>query len=191
MTRLSYPLLKRARRVRVQVALGQTILDLSLLDTNLQQGLKGTAHHTCLHYQVWAHNFSSSLIMTGVKRASDGQASAAKRARLSIQEPDMITKDRLEAMGKDDLVAHILKLQAQILSTSQASPSPPATPGLTEEEIHRKASKARDMMEKGIKSQMKVNILHYVRSTEPRADKTQSGNPLAKPARPVSPTPAS
>ncbi|CAL8579199.1 hypothetical protein XPA_004950 [Xanthoria parietina] len=93
--------------------------------------------------------------MPGVKRASDGQASAAKRARLSNQDQDMIPKDRLEAMGKDDLVAHILKLQAQILSTSQASPSPPATPGLTEEEIHRKASKARDMMEKGIKSQMK------------------------------------
>lgn len=98
--------------------------------------------------------------MPGVKRASDGQASAAKRARLSNQDQDMIPKDRLEAMGKDDLVAHILKLQAQILSTSQASPSPPATPGLTEEEIHRKASKARDMMEKGIKSQMKVKLLH-------------------------------
>lgn len=162
MTRLSYPLLKRARRVRAQVEhfLGQIILDLVLVDTDFQQGFKGTAHRTFLHYQVCAHNFPSSLIMPGVKRASDGQASAAKRARLSNQDQDMIPKDRLEAMGKDDLVAHILKLQAQILSTSQASPSPPATPGLTEEEIHRKASKARDMMEKGIKSQMKVKLLH-------------------------------
>lgn len=96
--------------------------------------------------------------MAGIKRASDGQASAAKRSRPSNQEQDIISKHRLESMEKDDLIAHILKLQAQNLSTSQAPPSPPATPGLSEEEIHRKASKARVMMEKGIKSQMKVRL---------------------------------
>ncbi|KAL8846952.1 MAG: hypothetical protein Q9221_007994 [Calogaya cf. arnoldii] len=58
-------------------------------------------------------------------------------------------------MEKEDLVALILKLQNHFLSMAQAPPSPPATPGLSEEEIQRKASKARDMMQKGIKSQMK------------------------------------
>ncbi|KAI4103476.1 MAG: hypothetical protein LQ339_004201 [Xanthoria mediterranea] len=156
MMRLSYPLVG----AQVEQLPGPDNQDLELADTDPQLGLKETAYHTCLHYRVCAHNFSSSLIIAGVKRASDGQASAAKRARLSNQEQDMIPKDRLEANGKDDLVAHILKLQAQILSTSQASPSPPATPGLSEEETHGKASKARDMMEKGIKSQMKVSLPH-------------------------------
>ena len=63
-------------------------------------------------------------------------------------------------MEKEDLVALILKLQNHFLSMAQAPPSPPATPGLSEEEIQRKASKARDMMQKGIKSQMKVSLTH-------------------------------
>ncbi|KAL9616530.1 MAG: hypothetical protein Q9204_008568 [Flavoplaca sp. TL-2023a] len=89
--------------------------------------------------------------MAGIKRASDGQASAAKRTK-----QDVLSRDLLKAMEKDELILHILSLQSQILTTShQALPSPPATPGLTPEEVHHKASKARDMMAKGIKSQMK------------------------------------
>ncbi|KAL8867481.1 MAG: hypothetical protein Q9198_008499 [Flavoplaca austrocitrina] len=89
--------------------------------------------------------------MAGIKRASDGQASAAKRSK-----QDVLSRDLLEAMEKDELGSHILSLQSQILITShQAPPSPPATPGLSPEEVHHKASKARDMMAKGIKSQMK------------------------------------
>ncbi|KAL9608939.1 MAG: hypothetical protein Q9204_009197, partial [Flavoplaca sp. TL-2023a] len=89
--------------------------------------------------------------MAGIKRASDGQASAAKRSK-----QDVLSRDLLEAMEKDELGSHILSLQSQILTTShQAPPSPPATPGLSPEEVHHKASKARDMMAKGIKSQMK------------------------------------
>ncbi|KAL8838133.1 MAG: hypothetical protein Q9176_005216 [Flavoplaca citrina] len=90
--------------------------------------------------------------MAGIKRASDGQASAAKRSK-----QDVLSRDLLEAMEKDELGSHILSLQSQILITShQAPPSPPATPGLSPEEVHHKASKARDMMAKGIKSQMKT-----------------------------------
>lgn len=92
--------------------------------------------------------------MAGIKRASDGQASAAKRSK-----QDVLSRDLLEAMEKDELISHILSLQSQILTTShQAPPSPPATPGLSLEEVHHKASKARDMMAKGIKSQMKVSL---------------------------------
>ena len=92
--------------------------------------------------------------MAGIKRASDGQASAAKRSK-----QDVLSRDLLEAIEKDELISHILSLQSQILTTShQAPPSPPATPGLSPEEVHHKASKARDMMAKGIKSQMKVGL---------------------------------
>ncbi|KAL8920192.1 MAG: hypothetical protein Q9172_004603 [Xanthocarpia lactea] len=93
--------------------------------------------------------------MAGVKRPSDGQPSTAKRSRPNKEEQDIIPKDQLEAMEKVELIAHILKLQTQILSAARAPPSPPATPGLSEEEVYNKASKARELMEKGIKSQMK------------------------------------
>lgn len=59
-------------------------------------------------------------------------------------------------MDKDELVSLILKLQKQIATATQAPPSPPATPALSKEDLQRKVAKARDMMEKGIKSQMKV-----------------------------------
>ncbi|KAL8668425.1 MAG: hypothetical protein Q9168_006949 [Polycauliona sp. 1 TL-2023] len=93
--------------------------------------------------------------MAGVKRASNGEASAAKRLCLSKQPEKIMSKEDLEAMDKHDLILFILDLQARNLSTAATPPSPPATPGLSEEETQRKAGKARDMMEKGIKSQMK------------------------------------
>ncbi|KAL8866437.1 MAG: hypothetical protein Q9174_006305 [Haloplaca sp. 1 TL-2023] len=93
--------------------------------------------------------------MAGVKRASEGATSAAKRPRPDKHNHNILSKDLLDTMSKDDLVAHILKLQSQILSIAQTPPSPPATPGLSEDEINRKATKAREMMAKGIKSQMK------------------------------------
>ncbi|KAL8923167.1 MAG: hypothetical protein Q9208_004730 [Pyrenodesmia sp. 3 TL-2023] len=97
--------------------------------------------------------------MAGAKRASDGQPSAAKRPRLSsTQQPSGIPENQLQAMEKDELVSFILKLQKQLATAIQAPPSPPATPAtpaLSKEDLDRKVSKARAMMEKGIKSQMK------------------------------------
>lgn len=95
--------------------------------------------------------------MAGVKRASDGQPSAAKRSRLSsVQQPSVIPENQLQTMEKDELVSLILKLQKQNVIATQAPPSPPATPALSKDDLDRKVSKARAMMEKGIKSQMKV-----------------------------------
>ena len=96
--------------------------------------------------------------MAGVKRPSDGQPSTAKRSCPNKEEQDIILKDQLEAMEKVELIAHILKLQTQIVSAAQAPPNSPATPGFSEEEVYGKASKARELMEKGIKSQMKVSL---------------------------------
>lgn len=93
--------------------------------------------------------------MAGVKRASDGQSSTAKRSPPTKQ-AGILPEDQLQAMGKDDLISYILELQAHIASAAQAPPSPPATPNLSEEEVSWKATKARDMMAKGIKSQMKA-----------------------------------
>ncbi|KAL9003764.1 MAG: hypothetical protein Q9188_003388 [Gyalolechia gomerana] len=93
--------------------------------------------------------------MAGVKRASDGHASAPKRLRPSDKKQDLFTEEQLRSMTKDDLIAHILNLQSQITCAAGASPSPPTTPELLVEDIRRKVSKARDMMEKGIRSQMK------------------------------------
>ncbi|KAL8647014.1 MAG: hypothetical protein Q9210_005803 [Variospora velana] len=93
-----------------------------------------------------------------------GHLTAVKRAGLSNHEQSILPEDRLRAMGKDDLIAHMLKLQTQIthVAEKQASLSlPPTTPPLSKEDLDRKVSKARAIMEKGITSQMKFEPAEF------------------------------
>ncbi|KAF2492302.1 hypothetical protein BU16DRAFT_542206 [Lophium mytilinum] len=76
---------------------------------------------------------------------------SSKRARLDLD----LTEDALEEMDKQELISHVLKLQSHIASTSNDTPANASPPGITPEELAAKTSKTRDMMVRGIKSQMK------------------------------------
>ncbi|KAL8819074.1 MAG: hypothetical protein Q9223_002410 [Gallowayella weberi] len=78
--------------------------------------------------------------MPAVKRASDGQSSAAKRSCPSKPELSISLEEQMKAMEKVDLISHILELQACIASAAKASPSPPAVPKLSKEEMKWKPS---------------------------------------------------
>ncbi len=155
--------------------------------------------HSTQPYQLTAHRQPLSRNMPGVKRPSDGQPSAAKRSRPStITQPNIIPEDQLQTMGKTELISLILKLQKQIATTAAqaAPPSPPATPALSKEDLQRKVTKARDMMEKGIKSQMKVSYPLAPRCPHPQDRYETNTHPLsgshpAKAAAQGSPTRAS
>jgi hypothetical protein len=102
-----------------------------------------------------------NINMPGVKRKSAGGTEvASKRARASLSSaPAIRTEDELNDMSKEELVEYALQLQDQITS---ASTSAPASKVLSAEELEEQSKKARQLLVKGISSQMKVSNIQHV-----------------------------
>lgn len=92
--------------------------------------------------------------MPVAKRKSDGATAAvSKRTKVttSTSVEGQCTKDELNDMSKDEIIAYALELQGQL----NATPKPKE---LSQAEIDEKADKASSMLIKGIEKLMTVSI---------------------------------
>lgn len=96
-----------------------------------------------------------------LNRASNPQTPKSK-ALLDVV--DKLTRDGMEDMDKEALIVHVLALQHHIDNLEKTTvkpasfftPSAPATPALTGEQLAEKVQQVRRVMVQGLKKQMKV-----------------------------------
>jgi hypothetical protein len=126
---------------------------------------------------------NKSLANVPAKRKQDveTQSPPQKRARLEDVAVTM-TKQDLDSLDHEALVARVLALQEHVASlnksTNLAPVFAPSPPKMTPEQLASKVDTARHMMIDGLKNQMKV--------CHPVASLTNSGNHLAKQTAPNS-----
>ena len=99
-----------------------------------------------------------------LNRASNPKATESK-TQLNVAAK--LTAEEMEDMDKEALIAHVMELQHHVdniekVTVKPASiftPSAPATPALTAEELEAKVQQVRRVMVQGLKKQMKVGFL--------------------------------